>query len=82
MTDVDAAPLTVDQKLALVAELSDDMRILEARTKATARRRRSVMRSLRDDDKVPVARIAERAATSPAAVQATLRIADPPAETD
>lgn len=79
MTDVDAAPeLTVEQKLDLVSEMTEDMRVLERRTKETARRRRALMRELRDDDGVPVARIAQRVGTSPAAVQQTLKITDPP----
>lgn len=78
MTDVDVSKRASD-RLGKVAELSDDMRILEDRVKQKAKERRAIMRALRDEDKVAVSRIAEAAKTSSAAVQATLRI-DAPAK--
>lgn len=66
-TDVDA-----ERDLAVVGDVSADMRTLEARMTALADQRRDAIERLREH-KVPVARIAERMGVSTAAVHATMR---------
>lgn len=66
-TDVDA-----EHDLTVVADTSDDMRLLKERMTAAADTRRAAIDRLREH-KVPVARIAERMGVSTAAVHATMR---------